>query len=160
MYKETNKASWLTIIIYILCLHVVVSLPGKFIPVSRPSNTQSLTQDEMISIKRLRELLARGGARAEQPHLELTVGDLDTKTDISDSTETDVGDETIETLKKKRKKMKREWKKFKKWRRRKKRKKKMRNKIIQMITTKLEEKLEAAGGKLNEKNLKKIFDII
>ena len=168
MYQVTNKVTnntrLLIIILCILCLHVVVTLPGKFIPVSRtsnhPVNDQSLTQDEVDRIKRFRELLARRGARAKISQVELPAGDTDTETGNSDVTETEATDETLDKLRKKKKKMKKEWKKFKKWRRRKRRKKKLRKRIIQMITSKLEGKLQAAGGKLKGKNLKKIFDII
>ena len=150
------------LLLLFLGLHTVGCLPGKFIPVQSPLPEKSeLSEDVLQKLQEFREMLARRGS--SQPKVELTPenpesGDIENFDDNS-TIDLDESDETIKMIKKKKKKTKKEWKKFKKWRRKKRRKKKMRNRIIQMITSKLEGKLQEAGGKLNEKNLKRIFDI-
>ena len=163
MSHEVDQPRVSFLLLVILCIHIAVSLPGKFIPVNptpeRPPSLADLSPDVLDKLEKFKEMLARRGAR--QPKVQLTPENTESlKTSDTGSTTDLVGsDETVKKIQKKKKKMRKEWKKFKKWRRKKRRKKKMRNRIIQMITSKLEGKLQEAGGKLNEKNLKRIFDI-
>ena len=163
MYPEVKRPHLSKLLLVVCFIQIALALPGKFIPV-KPAGTLAdqprLSGDVLHKIQMFKEMLAKRGNRKLKVEatdniatLEVPGSDKIIPTDLDDT------DETIAKIEKKKKRMRKEWKKFKKWRRKKRKRKKMRNRIIQMITRKLEGKLQQAGINLNDKNLKKIFDI-
>ena len=129
--------------------------PGKFIPVS----VSAMEDDQLAATKRLlhfKQLLQRQG-RGKEPAEETEI----VQSDLSQVLTKGLSDKNdpVAVIERKKRKMWKSWKKFKKWKKKKRKKRRMRNRIIKIITRKLESRLNQAGVHLNDKKLKRLFDI-